>query len=502
MGFSDAWSLARGDGEARSKFATKNTKNTRNHCPRKIPFILRALCGLRGKIIFPHLRVSACKYYSLVAAALLIAASGAARAEDAKIFQFALQNGMSVLVVPDHRAPVVTQMLWYRVGAMDDPPGLSGLAHFFEHMMFRGTASVPGDQFARSVARNGGKDNAFTTHDYTAFYEQIPKDRLRLVMGLDADRMTNLDLSDAAVRTEREVVLEEQRIRVDSDPRALMRKQMEAALHLSHPYGRPVIGWPEEIRRIGRVEAQTFYARYYTPNNAILIVGGDVTPDEVRADAEATYAKVPARELAARADFAQPPRLGPTTLTVSRGDVTVPFFLRLYRVPSYTEASPGEAEALDVFAQLIGGDATSALYRELVVKRRLASDAGASYSGYARDAGEFEIYAVPRPGVRMDAIEKRIDTILGQYFQAPPRQGDLERAKTQLVADATYRKDNQLVLASAYGEALAIGLTADDVHEWPGRIRAVTGGGVRDAAEKDLIPRESVTGYLLLGKTP
>jgi zinc protease len=433
---------------------------------------------------------------------LVIATRGAARADDGKIFQFALQNGLSVLVIPDHRAPVVTQMLWYRVGAMDDPPGLSGLAHFFEHMMFRGTTAMPGDQFARTVARNGGEDNAFTTHDYTAFYEQIAKERLRLVMGLDADRMINLDLSDAAVRTERDVVLEERRMRIDNDPEALMREQIEAALHLSHPYGRPVIGWPEEIHRIGRIEAQGFYARHYAPNNAILVVAGDVSPDEVRVDAEATYAKVPARELVARADYAQPPRLGPTRLTVARDDVKVPLFLRLYRVPSYTEAKPGEAEALDVLAQLVGGDATSALYRELVVKRKLASDASATYSGYALAAGEFEIYAVPRPGVKMDAIERSIDATLQQFSDGSPKQSDLERAKTELVADSVYRKDNQLDLASAYGEALAIGLTADDVHEWPGRIRSVTADAVRGAAEKDLTPRESVTGYLLSGKAP
>jgi len=422
--------------------------------------------------------------------------------EDSRIFQFALQNGLSVLVVPDHRAPVVTQMLWYRVGASDDPPGLSGLAHFFEHMMFRGTAGAPGDQFARTVARNGGEDNAFTTHDYTAFYEQIAKDRLRLVMGLDADRMNNLDLSDSGVRTERDVVLEERRMRIDNDPQALMREQMEAALQLSHPYGRPVIGWPEEIRRIGRIEAQAFYTRHYAPNNAILVVAGDVTADEVRNDAEATYGKLPARELVPRADDAQPPRLGETTLTLHRDDVKVPLVIRLYRVVSYTEAKPGEAEALDVLAQLLGGDPTSTLYRELVMIRRLASDAGASYTGYARDSGEFEIYATPRPGVRIDALEQAIDAILKQYSLSAPAPADLERAKTQLVADATYRRDNQLELASAYGQALAIGLTVDDVHDWPNRIRAVSGAAVHDAAERNLVLREAVTGYLLPTKKP
>jgi zinc protease len=435
-------------------------------------------------------------------AAALIAAAAAlapAHAQDTKVFQFALQNGMQVVVVPDHRAPIVTQMIWYRVGAMDDPPGLGGLAHFFEHMMFRGTATVPGDQFAQTVARNGGEDNAFTTHDYTAFYEQIARDRLQLVMSLDADRMINLDLSDKNVNTERDVVLEERRMRVDNDPQALMREQMDAALHFSHPYGRPVIGWPYEVRHIGRVEAQEYYVRHYAPNNAILVVAGDVTQEEVRLSAEATYGKVPARTLAERADFAQPPRLGETRLTIARPDVKSPLLLRLYRVASYTEAKPGEAEALEMLAQLIGGDPTSTLYRELVVKRKLASDAGASYDGYTRDAAEFSVYAVPRPGVRMDVLEQAVDAVLRSYAIAAPRNVDMERAKTQLVADATYQRDSQYSLASAYGQALAIGLTVDDVEEWPDRIRAVAAETVKQVATDDIVKREAVTGYLVPG---
>lgn len=437
----------------------------------------------------------------LALGAIAVLAAGAvgpaAGQQDPKVFQFALQNGMQVIVVPDHRAPIVTQMLWYRVGAVDDPPGVSGLAHFFEHMMFRGTAKVPGNQFALTIARNGGEDNAFTTHDYTAFYEQIAKDRLKLVMGLDADRMASLDLSDPNVRTERDVVLEERRMRIDNNPEALMREQMDAALYLSHPYGKPVIGWPEEVHRIGRAEAQDYYNRHYAPNNCILVVAGDVPPDEVRDDAEATYGKVAARELRPRAEYAQPQRLGESRLTVYRDDVKVPILLRFYRVPSYPEAKPGEAEALEVLAQLMGGDATSALYRELVVKRRLASDAGASYEGYSRDDGQFGLYAVPRPGVRMDVLEQALDAIVRSYSSAAPKTADLERAKTQLVADAVYRRDNQYELASAYGQALVIGLTAQDVADWPDRVRAVSAEAARSAAAGNIIKQEAVTGYLL-----
>jgi zinc protease len=424
-----------------------------------------------------------------------------AHAQDSKIFEFALQNGMQVVVVPDHRAPIVTHMLWYRVGSVDDPPGLSGMAHFFEHMMFRGTAKVPGEQFSQTIARNGGEDNAFTTHDFTCFYEQIAKDRLPLVMSLDADRMVNLDLSDPNVATERKVVLEERRMRTDNDPQALMREQMEAALHLSHPYGRPVIGWPDEIRHIGRQEARDFYLHHYAPNNAILVVAGDVTPEEIRADAEAAYGKVPARELSPRAEFATPQRLGETRLTVARPDVKVPVFMRIYRVPSYSGAKPGGAEALDVLSQAMGGDPTSTFYRELVVKRRLASDAGAVYDGNARDSGEFLIYALPRPGVHADMLERAVDAILKAYTISAPNMADLERAKTQLVASATYRRDSQFELASAYGQALVIGLTADDVEDWPQRIRAVSPDAVVQAA-RSLLKREAVSGWLTPGTGP
>lgn len=433
---------------------------------------------------------------AVTAAFLVATAVPVAQAQDAKIFQFALQNGMQVVVVPDHRAPIVTQMLWFKVGAVDDPPGLSGMAHFFEHMMFRGTTAVPGEQFAQTVARNGGEENAFTTHDYTCFYEQVAKDKLQLMMHLDADRLVNLDLSDSNVNTERSVVLEERRMRIDNDPQSLMREQMDAALYLSHPYGRPVIGWPYEVHHIGRIDARDFYLHHYAPNNAILVVAGDVTPEEVRVAASAEYGKVPARQLALRWDFAEPPRLGETRLAIDSADVKVPMFERMYRVPSYTSSAPGTAEALEALAQLMGGDATSAFYRELVVKRRLASDAGASYEGYARDSGEFIVYAVPRPGVRLDVLEQAVDAVMKSYVVAQPNVADLERTKTQLVADATYQRDSQYQLASAYGQALVIGLTADDVDEWPDRIRAVTGSAVQQAAAKYLIKREAASGYL------
>ena len=410
-------------------------------------------------------------------------------------FQFALGNGMQVLVIPDHRAPVATQMLWFKVGGVDDPPGLSGMAHFFEHMMFRGTKQVPDDSFSQIIAKNGGDDNAFTDHDYTAFYEQIAKDRLPLAMKLEADRLVNLDLSDSHVVPEREVVLEERRMRVENNPQALTSEQVEAALHLSHPYGRPVLGWPEEVRHIDRVSAQDFYKHHYAPNNATLIIAGDVTPDQVRVMAQAEYGKVAARPLQPRAEFAEPRRLTETRMNVVRPDVQVPLFLRSYRVPSYAQAAPGQAESFETLAQIMGGDQTAALYRILVEEKKLATDAGCSYDGYARDAAEFTLYAVPRPGVSLESLEKAVDEVIQGFTAAQAKPSDLVRAKTGLVASVTYRQDSQFSMASAYGQALMIGLTVDDVNEWPNRIRAVNAANVQKAAQ-GLLKRNAVTAYL------
>ncbi len=434
----------------------------------------------------------------LALGALLFLATPAAAAP--VVTQFTLPNRMQVVVIPDHRAPVVTQMIWYRVGGADDPPGHSGLAHFFEHMMFRGTKAHAGDSFARLIARNGGENNAFTTEDYTAFYEQIARDRLKLVMDLEADRMAHLDLGDASVRTERDVVLEERRMRVDNNPASLAAEQVDAALYLSHPYGRPVIGWPQEVHRLDRAQAQAFYDHHYAPNNAILVVVGDVTPDEVRADAADTLARVPQRPLEPRVDHAEPARLGPTRLDIARPDVAVPSFTRTWRVTSYAQRKPGQAEALDVLAQILGGDSTSLLYRKLVVEQKLATEAGAGYDGDARDSGSFSVYAAPRPGVSLDTLERAVDAVLAQFARTVPAAADLAHAKTAIVAAEVYRADSQLTLATGYGQALVVGLTVADVQDWPRRIEAVRADAVRAAALQWLIPAESVTLHLTPAK--
>ncbi len=413
-----------------------------------------------------------------------------------KASQYTLKNGMRVVVIPDHRAPVVTHMVWYRVGGTDDPPGLSGAAHFFEHLMFKGTKTVPNGELSKTVARNGGQDNAFTTHDYTAFFQRIAKERLPLMMTLEADRMVNLDLSDMNVLTERDVVLEERNLRVESQPESAAFEQMEAALHLSHPNGRPVIGWRAEVGHMVRTNATDFYLHHYAPNNAMLIVVGDVTPEEVLKLAQQKYEPVPARTLVPRIDEPAPPRLAETRLNFALPGTKLPVLERVYRVQGYVKAPKGSAETLEVLTALLGGGQTSKLYKTLVVDKKLAVDVGANYDGYTRGPAELSVYAVPRDGVSFDALEAAMDDVIRTMIANLPDGADLARVKTKLVADKIYAHDNQYLLANDYGAALSIGLTVTDVEDWPNRIKAVTAAQVKQAATTYLVKKEAVTGRI------
>jgi zinc protease len=418
-------------------------------------------------------------------------ASSAARAT-----QFTLKNGLQLVVIPDHRAPVVTHMVWYHVGGTDDPPGLSGEAHLFEHLMFKGTKEVPNGELSKLIARNGGQDNAQTSHDFTVYFQRIAKDRLPIVMGLEADRMVNLDLSEPNVTTERDVVLEERHLRIDSEPQALAQEQMEAALQLSHPYGRPVIGWEKEIRSIGRAQAIDFYQHHYAPNNAIVMVVGDVTPDDVRKIAEEKYGSVPSRELAPRVDEPAPPRLAETRINFALVGTKLPQLLRMYRVPGYVKAPKGTAEAMEVMSAILGNGATSRLYKTLVVDKKLAVEAGAAYDGHNRGPGTFVVFAVPRDGISFNTLETAMDQVIAGLMRANPEDGEFNRAKTQLIANYTYQHDNQYLMAQDYGTALSIGLTIQDVEDWPNRIRAVTTSDVRKVAQTYLVKEEAVTGRM------
>src|SRR5580700_7771755 len=419
------------------------------------------------------------------------------------VAHFTLANGLEVVVVPDHRAPVVTHMIWYKVGAADETPGKSGLAHFLEHLMFKGTEKNPGATFSQDVNEIGGQENAFTSSDYTGFFQRVPREHLKEMMALEADRITGLVLTDDVVRPELNVVLEEQNMRVANNPGARLGEQMDAALYLNHPYGRPVIGWRHEIEKLDRDGALAFYRRFYTPNNAIVIVAGDVTADEVKADAEATYGKVAARaENNPRQHPMEPAQEAPRTVTLADSRVEQPSVTRNYLVPSETTAKPGESEALDVLASVIGSGSNSRLYRTLVVDQGIALNAGASYASTALDYAKLGVYGVPKPGVTLRQVEDGIDAVLADVVEHGVTADEVDSAKNRLIAEAVYAQDNQATLARWYGAAIACGETVDMVQAWPDHIRAVTADAVQAAARQWLDRRRSVTGYLVQSLKP
>lgn len=412
---------------------------------------------------------------------------------------FNLDNGMEVIVVPDNRAPVVTHMVWYRVGAADEPKGSSGVAHFLEHLMFKSTEKIAVGEFSKIVARMGGQDNAFTSQDATAYFQRIAKDRLADVMEMEADRMVNLRLTEKEVLTERDVILEERRSRTDNNPGAILSEQMDATLYYSHPYGTPVIGWMHEIEALNQQDAIDFYKKFYAPNNAILVVAGDVTEDEVRRLAEETYGKVPANNgmKLKRERPQEPPQLVARRLTLNDPRAGKASLHRSYLTPSYVTAGKGEAEALDVLIQILASGSTSRFYKKLVVEKQLASSASGWFYGDGYDSGKVGFYAVAADGTKLETIEAEIDALIADVIENGVTEGELKRAKNILSAEYIYGIDSQQSLARRYGWAAVVGQSVADVESWPDDINAVTAEQVRSAAEKYLKITHSVTGYLV-----
>ena len=414
------------------------------------------------------------------------------------VSHFKLKNGMEVVVIPDRRVPVVTHMVWYKVGSADEQPGKSGIAHFLEHLMFKGTEKNPAGRFSKELATIGGQENAFTSSDYTGYFQRVSTDRLKMVMEFEADRMTGLKLTDEAVLPERNVVLEEQNSRVANSPAAKLGEDVQAALYLNHPYGRPVIGWRHEIEKLDRKDAIDFYNRWYTPNNAILVVAGDVSADEVKKLAEETYGKIaPRAEIGPRVRPQEPEQRTVRTVTFADPRVTQPSLQRSYLVPSAITAKSGESEALEVLSQILGSGTNSRLYSKLVIEKPLAVSIGAWYQGTALDDTRFAVYGTPRANVTMKDLEDAMDVVIAEIAEKGVTNDELERAKIKLVADVVYAQDSQATMARWYGAALTSGLTVEGLKTWPDRVQKVTADQVRDAAKTWLDKRRSVTGYLV-----
>ncbi len=411
---------------------------------------------------------------------------------------FTLRNGMEVVVITDRRAPVVTHQVWYRVGSADEPRGKSGIAHFLEHLMFKGTRTIAPGEFSPLIARNGGEDNASTSWDYTNYYERIARDRLELVMRLEADRMRNLRLLEEDIVSERAVIVEERRQRIDNNPGGVLYERMRTMLYPHHPYGVPIIGWMHEIESLSRQDALDFYRIWYAPNNAILVVAGDVNAEELRPLAERTYGRLrPTRDLPARVWTDDPPPRGPMRVSHSDEKVRQPSLSRLYPAVSYTIAEGREAHALDVAAEILGGSETSRLYRALVEEERIAVNAGASADTAGRDGGTMMLYATPVDGVPLERLEAAMDRVVARFLEEGPSEAELARAKSRLVAAAIYARDSQEQLATIYGSSLVEGETIDDIVRWPEEIAAVTREEAMAAIRAALDIDASVTGWLL-----
>ncbi len=429
-------------------------------------------------------------------AQLTPASSAPAQPAGPKVTSAKLANGLEIVVIPDHRAPVVTHMVWYRNGSADDPAGKSGIAHFLEHLMFKGTKDHPVGEFSELIADVGGQENAFTSNDYTAYFQRVPKEHLRTCMDYEADRMQNLVLTDEVVAPERDVVLEERRMHTDSDPADLLNEAVQSALFTRHPYGLPVIGWADDIAGLGRTDALAYYQRFYTPENAILIVAGDVEPQEVVALAGEVYGKIPARgEAPKRWRVREPQAHAHRLVTLADEKVEQPSYQTCFLVPSY-KTEPREADALEVLAHYLGGGQASLLFKTLVVEKKLAVSVGVYYGGTALDETRFYIYGMPAPGVSLETLDEEIAAIVASLAEKGADEADIARAKSRLVADTIYAQDNQATMAQWYGASLATGLSLEDIQSWPERIEAVSTADVVKAA-RWLDHQRGVTGFLL-----
>ncbi len=432
----------------------------------------------------------------LAAVALLALPLRPAMAEPAQ--HVTLDNGLQVVVIEDRRAPIAVHMVWYRVGAADEPPGQSGIAHFLEHLMFKGTDTRAPGEFSAIVEAQGGRDNAFVSWDFTGYFQRVASDRLELMMELEADRMANLSFTEAEWLPERGVILEERGQVLESRPGAQFNEQMLAALYQSHPYGVPILGWRHEMEQLTGDMAMDFHAEHYGPNNAILVVAGDVDAAEVLEMAERHYGPIPANPRAEmRPRPTEPPHLAPRRLVMEDARVGQPFVNRMYLAAVRRAGDQSGAAALQMLAAVLGGSArTSVLERRLNLEEGIALSAWASYRGTARDHGTFSVGVAPADGVSLEEAEEALDRVIAEFMEAGPDPEQLERVRTQIRASEIFAMDDMQARARDYGTALAVGLEVGDVSGWLDALQAVTADDIMAAARSVFDRNQSVTGWL------
>ncbi|HSN38726.1 MAG TPA: pitrilysin family protein [Burkholderiales bacterium] len=417
-----------------------------------------------------------------------------------------LTNGMRVIVRSDHRAPVAVSMVWYKVGSIDEFNGTTGVSHVLEHMMFKGTKDVPAGEFSKTIAAAGGRENAFTSRDYTGYFETLHKSKLPLAFRLEADRMANLALSQEEFSKEIRVVMEERRQRTDDQPRSVVYEQLMATAFEAHPYRRPVIGWMNDLENMRVEDARQFYKSWYTPNNAILVVVGDVEPQEVFDLAEQYFGRIKSRPLPARKPQDEPPQLGIKRLTV-KAPAEQPYVLMAYRVPVLRDPDKDwEPYALDMLAGVLDGNEAARLNRTLVREQQLASSAGAGYDEIGRGPGLFYLSAVPTAGKTAEQTEQGLRRELQKLAAEGVTDEELKRVKAQIIASQVYQRDSMFFQAREIATAEITGLSYKTLDLMIEKLKQITPEQVQAVAKRYFTDDTLTVAYLdpqpISGKRP
>lgn len=399
-------------------------------------------------------------------------------------YETTLKNGLRVVVKEDHRAPVVAHMVWYRIGSMDEVDGTSGVAHLLEHMMFKGTPKVGPGEFSKRVAAAGGRDNAFTSRDYTAYFQQIPREKLGEMMALEADRMRHLNVAPNEFAQEIKVVMEERRLRTEDQPQSLLFEQTNAVAFQAHPYRRPIIGWMGDLENMTAKDAKAWYQQWYVPNNATLVVSGDVNHQEVFRLAAKYYGSIPMRALPVRKSLVEPEQKGIRRVTV-KGPAELPVLLMGWKVPK-VEKVDGSVDpfALSMLAAILDGHDAARLTRNLVREQQVAISVGADYSNLSRGPAMFYLYGSPAEGKTPEALEKALRQELARIAQDGVTEAELKRAKAQLIAGQTYKLDSVFGQAMEIGAMEVQGLAYKDIAALQARLEKVTGEEIQDVARR------------------
>jgi zinc protease len=402
----------------------------------------------------------------------------------AAVTDVTLDNGLRVIVQEDHRAPVMVSQVWYRAGSMDEFNGTTGVAHVLEHMMFKGTKAVPAGEFSKKIAAAGGRENAFTSRDHTAYFQQMQKDRLELAMQLEADRMANLVISDELFAKEIQVVMEERRLRTDDQPQSVVYERLMADAYQTHPYRRPIIGWMDDLQHMTGQDARDWYARWYAPNNATLVVAGDVKADEVIAMAKKYFGVLPAHALPVRKPQDEPAQIGIKRIEV-KAPAQLPYLLMAWHAPVLRDWQKDTSPyALQILAGVLSGNDSARLQKSLVKTQQVAVNASAGYDAVARGPGMFMIDATPAPGKSVAMLEKSIRSEIERVQRDGISPAELARVKAQVIAADVYQRDSLFYQAMQLGEYVTAGLPPEALAYRVDKLRAVTAQEVRTAAQQ------------------